>query len=352
MKTFLQKLGLSCPIIQAPMAGTAPPKLAAAVCNAGGLGSIAVGATDVHGARMQIQQTRALTDRAFNVNFFCHAPAQHDPVKQSDWLKQLGPIFDQFNTVPPVKLTEIYSTFLTDDAMLQMVLDECPTVISFHFGLPSADKIKALKDKGIILFATAITLNDALDAQAAGIDAIVAQGWEAGGHRGIIDPTSDDTRLGTLALTRILASNLFVPVIAAGGIMDGAGIRAALNVGATCAQLGTAFINTDHSLADDAYRSALQSDAAHNTVMTPVLSGRPARCLANEFTKWDNATDYTDIPDYPIAYDAAKSLIAAAKVAGNPYYGAQWAGQGAPLSRKMPVSELMKILKSELDTST
>ena len=333
------------------MAGTAPPKLAAAVCNAGGLGSIAVGATDVDGARAQIHQTRALTDRPFNVNFFCHAPARHDAQKQSAWLQRLAPDFAHLDATPPAELSEIYSTFLTDDAKFQMVLDECPAVVSFHFGLPSLDKINALKNKGIILFATAITLKDALDAQAAGIDAIVAQGWEAGGHRGIINPTSPDTRLGTFALTRILAENLFVPVIAAGGIMDGAGIRAALNIGASFAQMGTAFINTDHSLADPAYRAALTSDAAHNTVMTPVLSGRPARCLANAFTDKDRETDYTDIPDYPIAYDAAKSLIGAAKAAGNPNFGAQWAGQGAPLSRAMSVTDMMEALKSELDNT-
>ena len=187
------------------MAGTAPPKLAAAVCNAGGLGSIAVGATDVDGARAQIQQTRALTDCAFNVNFFCHAPAQHDDAKQSNWLNRLRPTFDDLGVTAPDTLSEIYSTFLTDDAKFQMVLDECPPVVSFHFGLPDAEKITALKDKGIILFSTAITLADAKVAQDAGIDAIVAQGWEAGGHRGIVDPNSQDTRLGTFALTRVLA---------------------------------------------------------------------------------------------------------------------------------------------------
>jgi nitronate monooxygenase len=285
------------------------------------------------------------------VNFFCHAPAAEEPVKQQNWLKRLAPTFADFNATPPNHLHEIYSTFLTDDAKFQMVLDECPPVVSFHFGLPDAAKITALKDKGITLFSTAITLADAKVAQDAGIDAIVAQGWEAGGHRGIIDPDSNDTRLGTFALTRVLSENLFIPVIAAGGIMDGAGIRAALNMGAACAQMGTAFIDTDHSLADEAYRSALHSDAAHNTMMTPVISGRLARCLANEFTQWDELVDPADIPDYPIAYDAAKSLIAAGKAAGNSGYGAQWAGQGAPLSRAMSVVELMKTLKSELDTS-
>jgi nitronate monooxygenase len=352
MIDLLKTLGMSCPIIQAPMAGVSPPSMAGAVSNAGGLGSIGVGASDVDGARKQIHDTRALTDAAFNVNFFCHQPAKNDPEKQQKWLNRFASTFAQFDAEPPTDLNEIYSTFITDDAKFKMVLDEYPRVVSFHFGLPSAAKITALKDKGITLFSTAITLADAQAAQAAGIDAIVAQGWEAGGHRGIVDPSSEDSRLGTFALTRVLAANLFVPVIAAGGIMDGAGIRAALNIGATAAQMGTAFIDTDHSIADTPYRAALHSNAGHNTMMTPLISGRPARCLSNSLTALDAQTDYADIPDYPIAYGAVKSLMAAAKTAGTTTFSPQWAGQGAPLARNTSVVQLMQTLKSELAGAT
>ena len=351
MHVLLNQLGLTTPIIQAPMAGVSPPKMAAAVSNAGGLGSIGVGASNVDGARAQIHETRAMTDRAFNVNFFCHQPAKRNADLEQTWLHNLEPTFAAFETHAPSSLNEIYSTFLTDDAKFQMVLNERPSVVSFHFGLPSSAKIKALKSAGITLFATAITLADAKAAQTAGIDAIVAQGWEAGGHRGIIDPNSPDSRLGTFALTRLLSTNLQIPVIAAGGIMDGAGIRATLNMGAIAAQMGTAFINTDESMADTHYRTALTSSAGHNTVMTPVLSGRPARCLANQFTELDSKTDYTNIPDYPVTYDATKSLIAAAKKHGHTGFGAHWAGQCAPLSRAMPVAELITTLISELEAS-
>lgn len=351
MHQLLEKLGLTTPIIQAPMAGVATPQMAAAVSNAGGLGSLGlatVGATDV---RAQIQQTRALTDRSFNVNFFCHTPPQRDVAKERAWLDHLAPLFAKFNATPPATLAEIYTTFEADDDTYQVLLDERPAVVSFHFGLPDMKKIAALKNAGITILATAITLPDAIAAQNAGVDAIVAQGYEAGGHRGIIDPTAPDSRLTTLALTQILAANLYVPVIAAGGIMNGAGIRAALNVGAIAAQLGTAFIDTEHSLADAPYRAALTSIAGHNTLITPILSGRPARCVANSFTAMGATTDHTDLPAYPILYDATKSLIAAAKSAGDTTFAAQWAGQGAPLSRAMSVAELMDILKSELDAT-
>jgi nitronate monooxygenase len=164
----------------------------------------------------------------------------------------------------------------------------------------------------------------------------------------MFDPDADDSRLGTFALTRLLVRNKRVPVIAAGGIMDGAGIRAALQLGASAAQLGTAFIDTDESLASTAHRDRLHGDSAHHTIMTRAISGRPARCLANDFTRIGADVPDGDIPDYPIAYDAGKALDAAAKAAGDTGYGAQWAGQGAPLARTMSTSALMHALIEEL----
>jgi nitronate monooxygenase len=176
----------------------------------------------------------------------------------------------------------------------------------------------------------------------------VAQGYEAGGHRGVFDPDAEDSCLGTLALTRLLVSELNVPIIAAGGIMDGAGIAAVLRAGASAAQLGTAFIACPESLADAGYRAALASDAANHTVMTRAISGRPARCLPNEFTKLGAGIPSREIPAYPIAYGAGKALNAAAKAAGNAGFGAQWAGQGAPLARTLPAAELVATLAREL----
>jgi nitronate monooxygenase len=182
----------------------------------------------------------------------------------------------------------------------------------------------------------------------ANVDAIVAQGYEAGGHRGIFDPDSDDDCLGTFALTRLLVSEIDRPIIAAGGIMDGAGIVAALRLGASAAQLGTAFVACDESQADEGYRVALKSDAALHTVMTRAISGRPARCLANRFTALGRDVDPRDVPAYPIAYDAGKAMHAAAKAKGEFGFGAQWAGQGAPLLREMPAGDLVALLRREI----
>jgi nitronate monooxygenase len=204
-----------------------------------------------------------------------------------------------------------------------------------------------LREAGIVLFASATSLAEARACAAAGVDAVVAQGWEAGGHRGVFDPDAPDDRLGTLALTRLLARELDAPVIAAGGIMDGAGIAAVLALGAAAAQLGTAFVACPESSADAAYRAALTGAGAEHTVMTRAISGRPARCLSNRFTAWAAGVPEDEAPAYPIAYDAAKALNAAAKAADDGGWGAQWAGQGAPLARALPAGELVATLWHE-----
>ncbi|HKS57215.1 MAG TPA: nitronate monooxygenase [Steroidobacteraceae bacterium] len=346
--TLLATLGIDAPIVQAPMAGVSSPAMAAAVANAGALGSIGVGATNAEGARKMIAAVRERSSRPLNVNVFCHRPARADAAVEAAWIEHLRPRFERFGVQPPAALKEIYRSFLEDDEMLAMLLAEKPRVVSFHFGLPAADRIQALREKGIVLLASATTPAEARLAAAAGVHAVVAQGYEAGGHRGAFDPDAADDCLGTLALTRILVRELDVPIIAAGGIMDGAGIAAVLRLGAAAAQLGTAFIACPESDADTGYRAALASDAAHHTTMTRAISGRPARCLRNEFTKLDASVSERQIPAYPIAYDAGKALHAAAKSAGDYGYGAQWAGQGAPLARAMPAADLVAALRAEL----
>lgn len=333
------------------MAGVSTPEMASAVSNAGGLGSIGVGATDAAGARAMIEATRARTDRAFNVNLFVHAHPQADAKREQEWLEALGPLFREFGSSPPNELTTIYTSFADDDEMLAMLLEQAPPVVSFHFGLPSADRIAALKRVGCTLLATATNLAEAKLVESAGIDMVVAQGWEAGGHRGVFDPAAHDDSLGTLVLTRLLVAETRLPVIAAGGIMDGAGIRAVLDLGATAAQLGTAFIACPESAADHGYREALASEGAHHTVMTRAISGRPARCLGNRFTHWGSENPLAP-PDYPIAYDAGKALNAAAKAAQDNGFGAQWAGQGAPLSRAMEASALVELLWREASNAS
>ena len=272
-------------------------------------------------------------------------PARADARREAAWIERLRPRFAELGATPPAALNEIYTSFVEDDAILALFLAERPKVVSLHFGLPDAARLRALKEAGILLLATATSLAEARTLAAAGVDALVAQGWEAGGHRGLFDPDAPDDKLGTFALARILATEIDLPIIAAGGIMDGAGVAAARALGAAAAQLGTAYIATDESAADAGHRAALFSDAAHRTVMTRAISGRPARCLANCFTALELDAE---APAYPIAYDLGKALNAAGKAAGESGYGAQWAGQGAPLARRMSAGALTRALASEI----
>jgi nitronate monooxygenase len=352
MSTIVQRIGLQLPVIQAPMAGTSTPALAAAVTNAGALGSISVGAVDATKAGEMIVALKALTDGPFNVNLFTHQPAQADPALERGWIEALRPVFAVYDAEPPAALSEIYTSFNVDEAMLETLLTARPAVVSFHFGLPPEWFIQRLKAEGIILLASATNLDEGRAVQAAGIDAVVAQGWEAGGHRGVFDPAAPDPQLGAMALTRLLVRELSIPVIAAGGIMDGAGIAAALDLGAQAAQMGTAFIASPESSADAWHRAALLGPGAAATEMTALLSGRLARSLPNRFTALkDTALKGVALPDYPIAYDAGKALAAAARARGEGGFGAQWAGQGAPLARALPAAELIAILAAELEAA-
>jgi nitronate monooxygenase len=342
-------LKLTVPLVQAPMAEVSTPLLASCVSNAGGLGSIGVGATDAVGARTMIEELRGRTDQVFNVNVFVHDTPKQDPVREASWLDGLAPIFAEFGVAAPTTLKTIYTSFNDDPDMLTMLLETAPPVVSFHFGLPSADVIAALHRRDIVLMATATSVDEAIAIEAAGIDAIVAQGIEAGGHRGVFDPAARDDALGVSVLTRLLVRHGGLPIVSAGGIMDGAGIAAALDLGAIAAQLGTAFIACPESGADEAYRAVFMGPQGYHTTLTSLISGRPARALANRFTALDDRLAGRFPPDYPIAYDAGKALHAAAKADGEHGFGAQWAGQGAPLARAMSATQLVETLRAELE---
>lgn len=350
-RALLRVLGIARPIIQAPMAGVSTPALAAAVSNAGGLGSLGVGAMNAEGARKVIRETRGLTAKPFNINVFCHQPATLDAAVERQWLSWLTPQFERYGATPPASLSEIYTSFVVDAAMLEVFLEEKPAVVSFHFGLPSAEVIAALKKSGIRLLASATNVKEAKIVAKAGVDAIVAQGIEAGGHRGIFDQDGPDEWLGTFALTRLLVKAFDLPVIASGGIMDGAGIAAALALGAQAAQLGTAFVACPETSIDEGYRRAILGEAARHTTFTSAISGRVARGMVNRFTELGSDASAPRIPAYPVAYDAGKALHAAAKAKGEFGYGAQWAGQAAALARSLPAAELFAQLERELRES-
>lgn len=345
---LLSLLRIDLPIIQAPMAGVSTAALAAAVSEAGALGSISVGAGDAQQGRAAIADVRRLTDRPFNVNVFCHRPAEADAAREAAWLDYLAPHFAANGAQPPAALREIYKSFVNDDDMLDLFLEARPAVVSFHFGLPDAHRIEALKDAGIVLLASATSVAEARQVEAAGIDAVVAQGYEAGGHRGLFDPERGDPAIGTFALTELVANAVRIPVIAAGGVMNGAGIAAAMRLGASAAQMGTAFILCPESSATKHHRALMQAGEGVITAVTDVVSGRPARGLVNRLFSEIGAPGHPPLPDYPIAYDAVKALNAAATKAGSSDFTVNWAGQGFPLARELPAGELVRLLGEEL----
>lgn len=328
---MLDRLELRHPLIQAPMAGVSTPALAAAVSEAGGLGSVALGALDVTGAQEAISRTRALTGRPFAVNLFCHRPAHRDHAREMAWLERLRPEFRRFDSTPPDHLTEIYQSFRTSPDMLNMLLEARPAAISFHFGLPEPAQLQALRATGATLLATATSEAEGRAIAKAGLDGIVAQGWQAGGHRGMFDPDAGDERLETLPLIRLL-SGLGLPLIAAGGIMTRADAQEAIDAGAAAVQCGTAFLLAPEAATSAAHQAAL---ASGRTIMTRAISGRPARGMENLFT----AIDGTGAADYPVAYDAGKALNAAALAAGEAGFGAFWAGTGAAHAVARPAKE-------------
>ncbi|MCL2724694.1 MAG: nitronate monooxygenase [Polyangiaceae bacterium] len=339
---------LAVPIIQAPMAGVSTPALAAAVSNAGGLGSIGIGASTVTNARQMIEETRALTVRPFNVNVFCHEPARRDPARERAWLDHLTPFFNELGTPAPTSLSEIYTSFLVDDEAFEMLLAERPPIVSFHFGIPSPDRLAAFRKAGIKTMATATNPREAERIEKAGIDVIIAQGIEAGGHRGTFNPSEVDEEWSTSVLVRSLARQTKLPIVATGGIMDGRGIKAALELGASGAQLGTAFISCPESAANASYRRALKSARAATTRLTSVVSGRPARSMVNRFIVYAETAGSPAPAAYPLAYDAAKQLNAAAMKHDDDGFAAQWAGQGAPLARELAAAELLTTLAREM----
>jgi nitronate monooxygenase len=347
--SLLTRLRLTAPIFQAPMAGVATPALAAAVSNAGGLGGLGIGTAGIDAARKMITETQNLTSKAYNVNLFVHAtPLQTESKNEEAFLAALRPLYDEVKLGSPKSLPDPALSFMDDKPLLELLLEMRPPVVSFHFGLPPAETIRRFKDLDIILMATATSLDELRAVEKAGLDAVIAQGQEAGGHRGVFDPKGQDELLSTLDLVRQFAQHTSLPIIAAGGIMDGHDINTALQAGAIAAQLGTAFIPCLESTADDGFRQALANTQPEDTVFTRLVSGRPARGLRNRYTELENDLAGTTIPDFPIGYKMTKALTAHAKEVGVDGYEVRWAGTHAARSRTMPAAELVSVLMKEM----
>ncbi|MCH4247659.1 MAG: nitronate monooxygenase [Acinetobacter populi] len=342
---LLQQLDIVHPIFVAPMAGVSTPELAAVVSNAGGLGALGLGASSAQAAKTAIEKTRQLTQKPFQVNFFCHQPVEYNPQHAQQWIDYLSTQFAEFDAAPPQTLQKIYQSFAENDDLLDVVLETKPKAVSFHFGLPRPDQLTALKQAGILTMVSVTQLSEALAAQQAGIDILIAQGIEAGGHRGTFNPQCD-AGLATLDLLLLLKQYIDLPIVAAGGIMTGEDIRLYRELGADAAQLGTAFVQCAESAANDAYRTALFEQPL--TQISDSISGRAARGL---FNAWHQYVDLPERPQhagYPYSYDLGKQLHAAASKQGEQGFGAFWAGSNVANIRRLDAAALMQTLLDEM----
>jgi len=340
------RLGLQVPIIQAPMAAASTPEMAAAVSRAGGLGSLGCALQSTDATRDNCRAIRAATNGAFNINFFVHTDPAVDAARGEAMRDQLAPYYQELG-LGEVPAAEVSSEPFNADH-LEAVLELKPPVVSFHFGLPREDLFKAVKEAGIFTVSSATNVTEAKTLEAAGIDAIVAQGFEAGGHRGTFAEPYEDGWVGTMALVPQIVDAVSVPVIAAGGIMDGRGIAAALALGAEAAQLGTAFLNCPESAIPDVHRKALTDARDDQTRLTHAFSGRPARSIENRYMR-ETAGGEAAFPDFPILNTLTGPLRKASAQAGSPDFVSLWAGQGATMTRALPAAELLEKLVEETD---
>ncbi|MEU6219238.1 nitronate monooxygenase [Streptomyces sp. NPDC047022] len=337
------------PIVQAPMAGgIAVPQLAAAVSEAGGLGFLAAGYKTADGMYQEIKQVRGLTSRPFGVNVFLPQPESADPAAVEVYANQLAGEATWYDTElgdPDSGRDDGY------DVKLAVLLDNPVPAVSFHFGVPAPEILESLRRAGTVTLVTATTADEALAVQNAGADAVIAQGIEAGGHQGTHRDIqeNDGSGIGLLTLLAQMRETVEIPVVAAGGLMRGSQIAAALAAGASAAQLGTAFIPTPESGAAPVYKRALTDPLFVRTGLTRAFSGRPARALVNRFIREHG-------PYAPAAYPEINHLTSpvrkAAAKAGDAQGMALFAGQGHRLVRELPAGQLVQVLAAELKAAT
>jgi nitronate monooxygenase len=348
-RRLIELFQIEHPLILSPMAGFCTAELAAAVSNAGGLGSIGCGPVPPQQAAKIIADLRRLTTKPISVNFFCHDPAKSDPARERAWHDRLSPYHRELGLDPAITPPRVDLAPFGEDAC-GVIESTRPEVVSFHFGLPAPHLVARIKAAGCKIISSATTVEEACWLEAHGADAVIAQGLEAGGHRGMfLDPDHNRalaSQVTTLALVPQVAAAVSVPVIAAGGIADGRGIAAALALGASGVQMGTAFLLCPEAATPPVHRGALRDAGRHKTVVTNVFTGHPARVLANRFVV--EAGPMSDaVPDFPFPLGELAPLRAAAERNGSHDFTPLWSGQSAALTREMPARALMETLTSE-----
>lgn len=344
--TLQELLGIELPIIQAPLAGVQGSALAIAVSNAGGLGSLPCAMLTSETMRAELAAIKVHTDKPFNVNFFCHTPPTPDPKREAGWRAALAPFYQEFGIDPATIPAGPGRAPFTIEAA-EILSEFRPAVVSFHFGLPSAELLDRVKSWGAKILSSATTVEEALWLEARGVDAIIAQGLEAGGHRGMF--LSDDltTQIGTLALVPQLVQAVNVPIIAAGGIADARGVAAALALGAAGVQVGTAYMLCPEATTSTVHRAALTSKAARHTALTNLFTGRPARGIMNRLMA-ELGPIAAVAPEFPLATAAIAPLRAKAESQGLGDFSPLWAGQNASGCREISAADLTRALAAGL----
>jgi nitronate monooxygenase len=338
-------LGVDIPLIQAPMAGIQDSVLAIAASNAGALGSLPCALLDVNGIANQVAALRTATDRPFNVNFFCHEPPPVDAAREAAWRALLAPYYRELGLdVAPVPPGPGRAPFTAEAA--DVLADFRPAVVSFHFGLPAPPLLDRVRSWGSKILATATSLFEARRLERRGVDAVVLQGREAGGHRGAF-LGNDAAPLGTFELLRAVAGRLSVPAIAAGGIVDARGVAAAFAAGASGVQLGTAFLLCPEATTSAVHRAAVKSEASLHTAFTNLFTGRPARGIVNRLMR-ELGPMSAAVPAFPLATAAIAPLRAAAEAQGRGDFSPLWCGENATGCREVPAGELIRALAQDL----
>ena len=333
--------GTELPVIQAPMAGVQVSALAVAVSNAGGVGSLPCALLTPDAMRIEMGLIRAQTDRPFNVNFFCHTPPTPDEERERTWRALLAPYYAELGVEPPRDGGPTRAPF--DETAATLLEQVKPPIVSFHFGLPAEPLLQRVRATGATILASATTVEEARWLAGRGVHAIIAQGVEAGGHRGMFLTDDVTTQVGTLALVPQIVRAVAVPVIAAGGIADAQGRRAALALGAVGVQVGTAYLLCPETTTGTVHRSALVSDAARHTTLTNLFSGRPARGIVNRVMRELGALR-ADIPRFPLASAAIQPLRTAAEARTHGDFSPLWAGQNATGCSAIPAADLTRRL--------
>ena len=338
-------LQIKHPIIQAPMAGSTNPELVGAVSNAGGLGSHGCARMSAAELIETAKETRAITDRPFNLNFFAHAEPASTPEEDANVLSLLS---DSYHERGIGELPENHKTMYDpfDENILAALLEIKPGVVSFHFGLPTPEMLGALRDAGCIILCSATTVAEARVLSDSGVDAIIAQGWEAGGHRGTFHTSFEDFGIGTMALVPQIVDAVDIPVIAAGGIADARGIAAAFKLGASGVQLGSAFLSCPEVSISETHRSAIRNARDDDTRLTRAFSGRPARARNNPYME-KMVEQRTRFPDFPMMYKFSRPLMESSAENNDNEFSFLLYGQATALNCELPAFELLVKLAKE-----